>query len=115
MASVSHKKKVTFGNEKKSYDQPYYVNMIDQLVYSLCPSCRPDEFELYHIKHDTPRYQLRCVLDCVCGREATLDNILYGCSHCTCIDNVTQNELYIAEKNKISIKLKKDYIKFQIK
>ena len=81
-------------------------------MFKLCPACNPYAFEDYHIKHNTPRYQERCVLDCICGREASLDNILYGCTHCTCVDEVTRNKLYISEKNKINKKLKKDFIEF---
>ena len=106
-------KEPTFWDKIKKYnndDKPYYINKLDQLTYKLCPACKPDEFEEYHMKHDTPGYQFRCVLDCICGREATLDNILHGCSHCTCIDESTRNKLYISEIKKINTKLKNDQL-----
>ena len=106
-------KEITFLDNLKKYnnnDKPYYVNKLDQLTFKLCSACRPDEFEEYHMKHDTPGYQYRTVLDCVCGREATLDNILFGCSHCTCVDEVTRNKLYISEMNKVRTKLRNEFI-----
>ena len=101
-------KEPTFWDKIKKYNnnKPYYINKLDQLTYKLCPACKPDDFEDYLMKHETPGYQERCVLDCICGREATLDNILHGCTHCTCIDESTRNKLYISKENK----LKKDFL-----
>jgi len=93
-------------NNNKS--KPYFINNMDQFEYNLCPSCRPDEFEDYHILHNTPTYMDRCVMDCVCGRQATLVNALSHCTHCTCMNPFSRELLLAIETNKIKRKLKKD-------
>jgi len=93
-------------------NKPYFINKIDQIKYNLCPSCKPDEFEDYHIEHNTPNYMDRSVMDCACGRQATLVNVLSHCTHCTCIDPFSRELLLVIETNKIKKKLKKDQIDY---